>query len=103
MTSISKNVNIDKWDQIPNKSTNTYHKTIKMKPVDVKPSMYIDFNKQNNNGSPKLKVGDNVRISKYKNVFPKSYVPNWSEEVFVVKNNGTFYKQSLKFKAEFKF
>ena len=56
-----------------------------MKPVDVKPSMYIDFNKENNKASSNFKIGDTVRISKYKNIFAKGYVPNWSEEVFVIK------------------
>ena len=56
-----------------------------MKPVDVKPIIYIDFNKENNKEVPKFKVRDNVRISKYKNIFAKGYVPNWSEEVFVIK------------------
>ena len=40
--------------------------------------------KKINNKDPKFKVGDRVRISKYKNVFVKGYVPNWSEDVFVV-------------------
>ena len=56
-----------------------------MKPVDVNPIIYIDFNKENNKEVPKFKVRDNVRISKYKNIFAKGYVPNWSEEVFVIK------------------
>ena len=56
---------INKLDDIVNKCNNTYHRTIKMKPVDVKPSMYIDFNKENNKEGPKFKVGDHVRISKY--------------------------------------
>ena len=56
-----------------------------MKPVDVKASIYIDFNKQNNKECPKFKVGNHVRISKDKNVFAKVYVPNWSEEKFVIK------------------
>ena len=85
MISISKNVYIDKSDDIVNKYNNTYHKTIKMKPVDVNPSMYIDLNKENNKEGPKFEVGDNVRISKYKNIFANSYVPNWSEEAFVIK------------------
>ena len=82
-----------------------------MKPVDAKTSIYIDFNKENNEEGSKFKVDDSVRISKYKNVFGKSYVPNWSEKVFVInkvkntvlstyvisdlnreKNVGTFYK-----------
>ena len=53
-----------------------------MKPVDVNPNIYIDFNKENNKEGPKFKVGDHVRISKFKNIFAKGYAPNWSEEVF---------------------
>ena len=56
-----------------------------MKPDDVNPSMYIDYNKENNKEGPKFKVGDHVRISLYKNIFAKGYIPNWSEEVFVIK------------------
>ena len=85
MTSISKNAYIDKLDYISNKYNTAYHRTIKMKPVDVKPSIYIDFSKRNNKESPKFKVGSHVRISKYKNIFAKGYVPNWFEEVFVIK------------------
>ena len=58
-----------------NKYSNTYHSTIKMKPVDVKPSTYIDSSKKNNK-DPKFKIGDIVRTSKYKNIFAKGYVPN---------------------------
>ena len=84
MTSISKNVFIDKLNAIVNKYNNTYHTTIKMKPVDVKDNTYINTNKEINYKDPKFKVGDYVRISKYKNIFAKGYMPNWSEEVFVV-------------------
>ena len=70
---------------IVNKYNNTYHRTIKMDPADVKPSINIDFNKENNKKGPKFRVDDNVRISKYKNIFAKGYVPNWSEEVFMIK------------------
>ena len=56
-------------DGIFNKHNNRYHRTIKMKPVDVKPSIFIDFDKENNKESPKFKVGDIVRISKYKKSF----------------------------------
>ena len=83
MTSISKNMYIDKLDDIVNKYNNTYHRTIKMRPVDVKRSIYIDFNKENNKDRPKFKIGDNVRILKYENIFSEGYVPNFSEEVFV--------------------
>ena len=65
MTSISKNVYIDKLDDIVNEYNNTYHRTIKMKPVDVKDNTYIDSNKEVNDKDPKFKFGDHVRISKY--------------------------------------
>ena len=85
MTAISKNVYIDKLDDIVNEYNNTCHRTIKMKPVDVKHNTYIDFEKEVNDKDPKFKVGDQVRISKYKSIFTKGYMPNWSEEVFAVK------------------
>ena len=114
MTSISKNVYIDKLDDIVDEYNNTYHTTIKMKPIDVKDSTYINADKEINNKDPKFKVGDLVRISKYKNIFAKGYMPNWSEEVFVIKKvkntvpwtyvindlngeeiTGTFYEKEL--------
>ena len=84
MTSVSKNVYIDKLDDIVGEYNNTYHKTIKMKPVNVKDNTYIDFKNEINDKDPEFKVGDHVRIFKYKNIFAKGYTPNWSEEVFVV-------------------
>ena len=83
--SISKNVYIDKLDDIVNEYNNTYHTTIKMKPIDVKDNTYINTDKETNDKDPKFKVGDRIRISKYKNIFAKGYTPNWSEEVFVFK------------------
>ena len=56
-----------------------------MKPIDVKDNTYINTNKNINDKDPKFKVGDHVRISKYKNIFAKGYTPNWSEEVFAIK------------------
>ena len=56
-----------------------------MKPVNVKDNIYIDSKKEVNDKDLKFKVGDDVRISKYKNIFTKEYTPNWSEEVFVIK------------------
>ena len=56
-----------------------------MKIVDVKDNKYIDFDKEVNNKDPKFKIGDHVKISKYKNIFTKGYTPNWSEEVFAIK------------------
>ena len=82
MTLILKNVYIDKLDDIVHEYNNTYHCTIKMKSVDVKSSTYIDSSKEINDEDFKFKIGDIVRISKYKNVFTKDYVPNWSEKSF---------------------
>ena len=118
MTSVSKNVYIDKLDDKVNEYNNTYHRTIKMKPVDVKDNAYIDSTdlhsiKEVNAKDPKFRVGDHVRISIYKNIFAKGHTPNWSEEVFVTKNvkntvpqtyvnnlngdeiTGTFYEKEL--------
>ena len=85
MTSISKTLYINKLDDIVNEFNNTYRRTIKMKPVDVKDNTYIDFKKEVNDKDPKFKVSDHIRISKYKNIFAKGYTPNWSEEVSVIK------------------
>ena len=76
MTSVSKNVYIDKLDDIVNECNNTYHRTIKMKPVGVKDT-YIDSMELSsfNDKDPKSKVGDHVRISKNKNIFAKGYTP----------------------------
>ena len=63
------------------------HKSIKLKPVDVKDNRYIDFKKEVNDKNPKFKAGDHVRISKYKNIFDKGHMPNWSEEIFIIKKN----------------
>ena len=114
MNSISKNVYIDKLDDIVNEYNNTYHRTIKMNSIDVKDNTYINTDKEANDKDPKFKVGDHVIISKYKNIFAKDYTPNWSEEVFVVKEvkntvpwtyvisdlngeeiTGTFYEKEL--------
>ena len=84
MTSMWKNVYIDKLDDIFNKYNNAVHTTIKMKPIDVKDNWYIDFTKEVNDKGPKFKVDDHVRISKYKNIFAERYTPNWSEEAFVI-------------------
>ena len=84
MTAISKNLYFDVLDDIVNKCNNTVHKTIKVKPIDVTDDSYTEYNEDFNKKDPKFKVGDHVRISKYKNIFAKGYTPNWSEEVFVV-------------------
>ena len=74
MTAISKN---DKYN-------NTVHRSIKMKPTDVTSDSYAEYNEDSPEKDPKFKVGDNVRISKYKNIFAIGYTPNCSQEVFVV-------------------
>ena len=83
MTDTGKNIYYDVLDDVVNKYNNTKHSTIKMKPIDVKNSkrVYID---EHNEKDSKLKVGDRVRISKFKNIFAKGYTPNWSSEIFVV-------------------
>ena len=73
----------DRLDDIVNICNNTYHGKNKMKLVYVKSSTYID--KETNDKDPKFKIGDIVRISKYKNIFAIYYTPNWSEEVFMIK------------------
>ena len=65
--------------------SNTYHRTIKMKSVDVKNNSHIDSSKKVNDKDSKFKVGDHVRISKYKNTFAKGYTSMWSEEIFMIK------------------
>ena len=85
MTSISKNFYYDALDDTVDKYNNTYHSTIKMKPINVKDDSFAEYNEESNEKDPKFKVGDHVRISKYKNIFGKGYTLNWSEEIFVVK------------------
>ena len=85
MTTASKNVYIDKLDNIVNESNNVHHKTIKMKLIEVKNNTYIDYIKEVNDKDPIFKVGGHGMISKYKNIFAEGYTPNWSEKVFVIK------------------
>ena len=85
MTAISKNVYFDVLDDIVDKYNNTYHKTIKMKPIDVKDKSFAEYNEESNEKDPKFKVDDHARISKFKNVFAKGYTPNWNEEIFILK------------------
>ena len=86
---MTKNVYIDKLDDTEDEYNNTYHRTIEMKHVDVKDNTYINFEKEVDNKDPKFKVGDYVRISKYKNIFAKRYMPIWSEEVYISKIKNT--------------
>ena len=71
-------------DDVVKKYNNKWHSTIKIKPKDVGDDNFTEYVDEPNEKSPKFKVDDRVRISKYKNVFAKGYTPNWSEEVFVV-------------------
>ena len=84
MTAISKNVYFDVLDDIVDECNNSYHRTIKMKLIDVGDNSFGEYNEESKEKYPKLKVGDHVRISKYKNIFAKGYAPNWSEEIFIV-------------------
>ena len=84
MTATGKNVYYDVLDDVVNKYNNTKHSTVKMKPKDVKNDnkrVYID---ELNEKHSRFKVGDRVRISKFKNIFAKGYTPNWSKEIFIV-------------------
>ena len=84
MTATDKKVYYDVLDDVVNKYTNTKHSTIKMKPIDVGDNnkrVYIDEHIERNS---RFKVGDRVRISKFKNIFAKGYTPNWSKEIFIV-------------------
>ena len=97
MTAIGKNVYYNVLDDVVNKYNNTKYNSIKMKPIDVKNNkrVYID---ENNEKDSRFKVGDRVRISKFKNIFAKGYTPNWSTEIFIVdKINDTVpYTYNLK-------
>ena len=85
MTTVSKNVYFDVLDDIVDDCNNTYYTTIKMKPINVKSDCYAEYNVDSKEEDPKFQVGDDVRISKYRNTFAKGFAPNWSEEVFVIR------------------
>ena len=79
-----KYILINQMRQLIN-TTILYHRKIKMKHVDVGPSIYIGFYKSINDKDPKFKVSDNVKMSKYENIFAKAYFSNSSEEAFMFK------------------
>ena len=83
MTSLSKNVYTNKLDNIVYKYKHTNHSTMKMKPIDIKSSTYIDFDKKNSKEDPEFKVCDYVRLSKCKSIFRKCYAPTWSDKDIV--------------------
>ena len=90
MRTVSKNVYFDESNNIVDKYNNTYHNTIKMKPIDVKCNSYAKYSVDPNAKYPKFKIRDHVRISMYKITFAKGFIPNWLEEVFLIskiKNN----------------
>ena len=85
MTYIGKNVYSNVLDDIVIKYNSTVHSSLKIKPKDVTDDSFVEYNEESNKKDPKFKIGDHVRISKYKIVFSKCYTPNWSEEIFVVR------------------
>ena len=97
MTATGKNVFYDVLDDIVNKYNNTKHNTIKTKPIDLKNNkrVYVD---EHNEKDSRFKVGDRVRISKFKNIFAKVYTPNWSKEIFIVNkiNDAVPYTYNIK-------
>ena len=84
MAAVSQYVYSDMLDDVVNRYNNAVHRTIKMKPIDVTSDSYDECNKDSNETKPKFKVGNDVRISKHKNIFSKGYMQNLPEEVFVV-------------------
>ena len=114
VTVASKNAYFDVLDDIVNKYNNLVYRTKKMKPINVTSDSYAEYNEDSNEKNPKFKVGDCVRISKYKNIFAKGYTQNWSAEVFIIRKikntvvwtyvisdlngekiDGTFYEKEL--------
>ena len=86
ITSVLKNVYTNnELDDIVNKCNNRYHIAIKMKSFDIETGTHVDLHIEEDDADPKFKVGDHIRISKYKNIFAKDYIPNCSEEVIVIK------------------
>ena len=84
MTAVSKNVYFNVLNDIVNEYNNTVYRTMKMKLTDVTSDSYAEYNEDSNEKDLKFKVGEHVRISKYKNIFAKGYTQNWSEEVFII-------------------
>ena len=76
MTTVTKNVYFDVLNDMVDEYNNTYHRAIKMKPADVKSDYIAEYDEESNEKDPKFKIGDHVRISKYKKVFAKGYTPN---------------------------
>ena len=115
MTAISKNVYFDILNDNVDEYNNIYHKTIKMKPADVKSDSFAEYKEESNEKDPKFKVNDHVRISKYKKIFAKGYAPNCLKKFLSLKKQyctldicnvisdlngeeivGSFYQKELK-------
>ena len=84
VATVSKNDCFDVLDDIVKKYNNTIHRTIKLKPIDVTSDSYTEYNEDSNVTKPKFKVGDHIRILKYKSIFAKGYTKNWLEDNFAV-------------------
>ena len=84
MTTIGKNVYFNDLDDIVKTHNNTIRNSIKMKPKDNKSNNLTEYIEEFSKKDPIFKIGHHVRISKYKNIFSKGYLPNWSEEIFVI-------------------
>ena len=104
MTSVFKNLYIDKLDDIVGEYNTTYHRTIKVKPVDINDNTYIDFKEEANDKDPKFNVGDHVGIYKYKNIFAKGYISKIKKTVtwtYVINDLnsddiiGTYYEKEV--------
>ena len=98
MTASGKNVYYDVLDDVVNKYNNIKHSTIKMKPIDVKDSNKRVYIYEHNEKDSRFKVGNRVRICKFKNIFAKGYTPNWSKEIFIVNkiNDTVAYTYNIK-------
>ena len=84
MPGVTKNIYFDVLNDIAYKYNSKYHRTIKMKPIDLKPDSYAEYSVESNEKDFKFQVGDHVRLSKYKNIFAKGYAPDWLEDVFMI-------------------
>ena len=91
MTTIGENVYFNDLDDIIKKCNNTVHSSIKMKPKDVTDDSFAEYSEETNKKSLKFKVGENVRISKYKNISAKGYTANWSEEFLLLVKYRTLF------------
>ena len=78
-------MNFDRPDEVVDHGNKTYHGTTKIKPANFLSGTYINCGFEHNDQDFTFNVGDHVRILNYKNIFAKSYNPNWSEEVFEIK------------------